>query len=116
MLLRSHADAAEHGRAGHRCVDREAVEIVQNLRRELTRRRQDQRTRRAPRLVDEMMHDRQQEGGRLAAAGLRGGDDVTPLQRRWDGFRLNGSRPDVPEILDGLGQRGMELQLSEWHG
>ena len=45
VLLRPHADAAEHGRAGHRRVHREGVEIVQDLRRELARRREHQRAR-----------------------------------------------------------------------
>ena len=55
-----------------------AVEVVENLRRELARGREDQRPRRAPRLADQLVKDRQQERRRLAAAGLRAGEDVLP--------------------------------------
>ena len=102
MLLRAHADAAEHGGAGDRRVDRERVEVFEDLRRQLARRRQHQRARRAPRLVDQRVNDRQQERRRLAAAGLRGGDDVAAEHGRRNGFGLNRRGPDETEILDCL--------------
>ena len=51
VLLRTHPHAPEHRRAGDRRVDRERVQVVEDLRREFTRRRQDERAGRAPRLV-----------------------------------------------------------------
>ena len=55
-----------------------AVEVVEDLRRQLARRRQHQRPRRPARLVDQVVKDRQQERRRLAAAGLRAGDESRP--------------------------------------
>ena len=46
VLLRPHADAAEHGGGGERRVHGEVVEILENLRRQLARRRQHERARR----------------------------------------------------------------------
>ena len=45
VLLRPHADAAEHRGAGDRRVHGEVVQILENLRGELARRREDQRAR-----------------------------------------------------------------------
>jgi hypothetical protein len=70
VLLRPHADAAEHRGAGDRRVDGQIHQVLVDLRRQLARRRQHQRARRAARLVHQRVQDRQQERGRLAAAGL----------------------------------------------
>ena len=115
VLLRSHSDAAEHGRPGHRGVDGEGIEIVQDLRRELARGDEHQRSRGAARLVDQMVNDRQQKGGRLAAARLRGCDHVAPEHDRRNCFRLNRGGSDVAEILDCPRQGSVKLQMSKWH-
>ena len=76
VLLRPHRHAAEDRRAGERRVDRERVELLEDLRGQLTRRREDQRAGPAARLVHQVVQDREQEGGGLAAAGLRAGEHV----------------------------------------
>ena len=91
VLLRSHADAAEHRRGGHRRMHREIVEVVDDLRRQLARRRQHQRARGAARLVDQLVQDRQQKRGRLAAAGHGAGEQVAALRAR-AGWRRPESR------------------------
>ena len=76
VLLRPHADAAEDGRGGDRRVHGEVVQVLDDLRRQLARRRQHERARRAARLVDEPVQDRQQKRRGLAAAGHRAGEQV----------------------------------------
>jgi hypothetical protein len=51
-----------------------------HLRRQLAGRRQDQHAGGAARLAQQAVQDRQQEGGRLAAAGHGAGEDVLPRQ------------------------------------
>ena len=60
VLLRPHADAAEDRGAVDRRVDGEVLEVLEDLRRQLTRRRDDQRARRPARLADQLVEDRQQ--------------------------------------------------------
>ena len=116
VLLRPHPDAAEDRRAGDGGVDRQRVQILEDLRRQLTRRRQHERPRRPPRLVDETVQNRQQKRRGLAAAGLRRGDDVLALHRRGNRLRLNGGGPYETEFLDALDQRWMKPEIIEWHG
>ena len=116
VLLRPHAHAAEHRRAGDRRVHRERGQILENLRGELARRRQDERPGRAPRLVDQTMDDRKKKGRRFAAAGLRGGDDVLALHRRGNRLSLNRRRSNEAEFLDAPEQRGVKAEMVELHG
>ena len=92
VLLRPHRDAAEHRRAGERRVDRERVELLEDLRGELARRREHQRARPAARLVHQRVQDRQQECRGLAAAGLRAGEHVASGHRRRDRVGLHRGR------------------------
>jgi len=96
-------------------VDGEGIEIVQDLRRELARGDEDQRACGAARLVDQVVNDRQEKGGRLAAARLRGPDHVAPLHDRRNGFGLNRGGSDVAEILDCPRQGRVKVQMSKWH-
>ena len=116
VFLRAHAHAAEDRRARDRGVDRQRVEIFENLRRELAGRRKDERAGRTPRLVDQPVQDRQQERRRLATAGLRRGNHVLALQRRRNCFSLNRGGPDETEFLDALEKRRMKPEMVEWHG
>ena len=86
-ILRTGGDAAKHGRAGESGVIAEALEVFFDLERQLTRRREHEharglRTRRIARIfgvelrVEQALHDRQQERGGLARAGLRAADQV----------------------------------------
>jgi hypothetical protein len=56
VLLRPHADAAEHGRAGERCVDGELGQVGTDLRRELAGRGEDERARHAAALGEKALH------------------------------------------------------------
>ena len=48
----------------------------------------------------QVIHGRQQEGGRLAGAGLSGGKQVATLEHHGDGAGLNGRRHRVAQVLD----------------
>ena len=50
--------------------------------------------------VLQVVHGRQQEGGRLAGAGLGGGKQVATLEHHGDGAGLNGRGRRVAQILD----------------
>ena len=116
VLLRPHADAAEDRGRRDRRVHGEVVEVLEDLRRQLARRREHQRARRAARLVDQLVQDRQQERRRLAAAGHRAGEHVAPVERRRDGVGLDGRRARETEVLEAFEQVGMKLEVAERHG
>ena len=100
VLLRSHADAAVDRGRGQRRVHGEVVQVFDDLRRELARRRQDQRARRPARLRRiSCVQNRQQEGGGLAAAGHRAGEQVLSGERRRNRVGLNRRRPREAEIF-----------------
>ena len=115
VLLRPHADAAEDGRAVDRRVDGEVVQVLEDLRRELARRRETS-ARVVPRgLLDQLVEDRQQERGRLAAAGHGAGEDVAALERRRNGVGLDRGRPGETEVFEASEEVGVELELAERH-
>jgi hypothetical protein len=116
MFLRAHADAAVHGGRGERRVHGEIVEIGEDLRRQLARRREHQRARRAARPSHEPVQDRQQERGRFAASGHRGREEVAAGKRGRYGGGLNGGRLPETELLDAAHQGRVKLQRGEWHG
>ena len=115
MLLRTHAHAAVHRGAGQRRMHGQRVEVLEDLRRELARRRQHERARRAARLADQPVQDGQQKGRGLAAAGLRAGEHVAPGHRRRNRLGLNRRRPREAELTDSLEQIGMEAKRGKGH-
>ena len=104
---------AEHGRAVDRRVDGEVVQVLENLRRQLPRRRDDQRARRPARFADQLIEDREQEGDRLAAAGHRAGENVLAFEPRRDRVGLNRRRPGEAEVLQAAEEVGVKLELAE---
>ena len=110
VLLRSMAHATVDGGASDGRVRREILQIVENLRRQLARGRQDQRARRAARAVLQALENRQQKRRGLAAAGLRAGDQIAPGERGGNRFGLDGRRTNETQILDTEHQTGMKLQ------
>jgi hypothetical protein len=75
-------------------VNAELLESLGDLRSELARRFQNERTRHScarPALFETGKH-RQNERGRLACPGLGDADDVAALIGRWNGLRLNWRR------------------------
>ena len=115
VLLRAHSDTAEDGRGGERRVHREVVEIFDDLRRQLARRRQDECAGRATRFVDQTMKNRQEERRGLSAAGHRAGEQVLAGHRERNGVSLNRRRPCEPEIFQALEEVGMKPEIGKWH-
>ncbi len=115
VLLRAHADAAEDGRAGHRRVDGELLQVLVDLRGELARGREDQRARRAARLGHEAVEDREDERGRLAAARHRAGEEVAAGHRGRDGVALDGRGTGEAHLLDAAEEVGVETERGEGH-
>ncbi len=116
VLLRPHRRATVDRRAGDRRVHGEVLEVVQNLRRQLARRRQDERARDAARLVDQVMRDRQEERAGLAASGHGAGEEITPFERERNARFLNRRRPNEAELLDSLEQTRMKLERGKRQG
>ena len=77
-----------------------------DLRRELARRLQDERTRANGIMFAELGKDRQGERGGFAGAGLRAADDVLAGQNQWYGAELDGGRIDVSHRLHALKNDG----------
>ena len=100
VLLRPHADAAEDRGRRERRVDGELLELLEDLRGELARGREDQRARGAALLLDQVMQDRKQKRRGLAAAGLRAGEQIAAFERGRNGVGLNGRRPEKAELFD----------------
>jgi hypothetical protein len=94
-------------------VHGEILQLGENLRGELPGGRQDECPRRAARLVDQPVQDREEEGGRLPAARLSRGEQVAPVEGRRNGIGLDRRRPGEPEIPEGAEQAGMELKSAE---
>ena len=113
VLLRPHPDAAENRRAGDRRVHGEIVEVGEDLRRELPRRREHERARGAARLLDQLVQDRQQEGCGLAAAGLRARQHIAAFEPRRDRVGLDWRRAGESEFLDAFEQAGVEFEIVE---
>ena len=61
--------------------------------------------------VLQIVHGRQQEGGRLAGAGLSGGKQVTALEHHGDGAGLHGRGRRVAQVLDGTKHLVRKSQL-----
>ena len=115
VLLRTHADAAEDRRRGHRRVNGKVRQVLEDLRRQLARRRQDQRARGPARSADELIENRQQEGDGLAAACHRAGEHTAAGDRRWNRVGLDWRGPRKAEILQAAEKIVVKLELTEWH-
>src|SRR5664280_55074 len=115
VLLGAHAHAAEDSRAGERRVDRERLEVLVDLRRQFARRGEDERARRAARLRDEAVEDGEDEGGGLAAARHRAGEEVLALHRGRNGVVLDGRGLREAHFLDAAEEVGMETERGERH-
>ena len=61
--------------------------------------------------VLQIVHGRQQKGGRLAGAGLSGGKQVAALEHHGDGAGLHGRRRRVAQVLDSTKHLVGEAQL-----
>ena len=79
MLLRAHADTAEHRGRGERRVHGEGGQILGDLRGELPGRRQHERACRAAGPAHQLMQNRQEKRGGLAASGHRTREQVASL-------------------------------------
>jgi len=107
--LRLHTDAA---------VDRRGIDIemppvragaLEHLLRELPGRHEDERPDSASIAVArQALQDRQHERRRLAGAGLRRPDQITPGEGEGDGFELNGGRLLVALFGYGPNELGRE--------
>ena len=114
-LLASHADAAIHGRACQARPGGELLEVFGDLRRQLPRGRKHQRPRGAALLRDELVHDRKEEGGRLAAARLRACKDVLAHERGGNGGGLDVGRLIEAHASHRRAQRLRERKIGECH-
>jgi hypothetical protein len=109
MLLGRHAyPAIDRGRRNRR-MDRHRIERRENLRGELSRRSHDQRSRFPARLANEMVENRKQERGGLAASCHGAGENVPPLESGGDCFSLNWCRSLEAQLLETFLKTGIEL-------
>ena len=110
-MVPSHA--TEDRRRGQRRVDRQVGQVLGNLRREFARRRQHQGAGRAAGTAHQLMQNRQQERGGLAASGHRAGQQIPPLERGRNRFSLDGCRACEAEIFEPPEEIGMELEVTK---
>ena len=115
LLLRPHRRAADHDAAAQRRVVGQGQQHVVDLLSQLARWSQNQRLGDVMRLAEELMEDRQQEGGGLAGAGLGRGDEVAAGQHGGNGLGLDRRRLGVAHVAHRLNQGGMKAQIAERH-
>ena len=113
VLLRAHADAAEDRGAGERSVYGDLLELLDDLRRELTRRRHDQGARRAARPLEQLVKNGQEERGGLAASRHRAGEHVATFYRGGNRVDLNRSGSGEAELFDAAEQVAVQLERSK---
>jgi len=95
------------------------LKALGDLRRELTRRREHESTRRgAPSPLDaradEPFEDGEGEGGRLAGARLRATEQVLSLENVGNRLRLNGGRAMVALVAKGSEEGGVKTEVFEF--
>src|ERR1700730_3094030 len=108
VFLRRHPNAAITRGGGNRRVNSHRIECCKDLRRELSRRRHDQRASLPAWLGDEMMKNRQHERGSLAASGHRAGENVAPFECCWYCLGLNWSWSLKAQLLEALMEAGVK--------
>src|SRR5437868_4284398 len=109
MLLGRHAYPAVDRSRRNRGMDRHRIERCENLRGELSRRSHHQRSRFPARLANEMVENRQQERGGLAASCHGAGKNVPPLESSRDCFSLNWCRSLEAQLSKTFVKTGIEL-------
>ena len=117
--LRTLAHAAEDRRHAQRQMFRVGAHVFLDLHHQLARRRDHQRAHPAPlpfaEPSSEMMQNRQDEGRRLAGAGLRDADDIAPGENLRNGGRLDRRRLGVTSFLDGFEDAVVETERTKGH-
>src|SRR5262245_6684140 len=116
MLLRSVTDATEYRCAGNRRVHGELLQVIEDLRGQLARRRQHECARAAARLPDQIVENRQKKRGGLAAAGLRAREDVPSAERGRNGVSLNRCGANKAELFDRAEQAWMQRECRASQG
>jgi hypothetical protein len=97
-------------------VLREIAEALLGLGGELAGRGKDERARRAARAVEEALHDREQEGGGLAAPRHRAGEQVAAAAGRRDRLPLDRRGLLVSEFTDAAQDPRVQFEAVECHG
>jgi hypothetical protein len=90
-------------------MNRHRIERRQNLRGELSRRRDYECACLPSRLANEMMKNREQERGGLPATCHGAGKNVPALECGWDCFSLNWCRSLEAQLFETLMKAGVEL-------
>ena len=90
-------------------MNRHRIERGQDLRRQLSRRRHDERTCLPTRLADEMVQNREDERSGLAASRHSAGEDVTSLECRGYCLSLNWSWSLEAQLFETFVEAGVEL-------
>ena len=116
LHLGLHPDAAEDGRARHPHMARELAPVLVDLRGQLARGGEDERSRDSAAAPGQAVENRQHERGRLAAAGDGAGEHVPPGEAGRDGVRLDGRRRFEAHLIDGAQQAGLKVECGEGHG
>jgi hypothetical protein len=115
MLLRAHAHAAVYRRGRQGRVHRERIQVLMDLCRQLARRREDERPCRAARPRDQLIHDRQEERGSLAAPGLRAREEIASADGDGNRLGLNGSGLNESQLPNAGEKAGVQREGRKGH-
>jgi len=105
--LGSHGDPSVDGRRADPGESGEPGEIVDDLERQLTGRRQHERPGLAARTIHEAMEDGKKERRGLTAAGGGAGEEVTSAERMRNRFGLNGGGAHEAQLLHSTQEGGV---------
>lgn len=96
-------------------MDREVIQIADDLCRQLTRERENERPRGAARTADEPVENWKKKGDGLPAAGHRRREHIAAVEARWNRGELDRGGMAKPEVLQALQQGLVELQRGKRH-
>jgi hypothetical protein len=109
VLLRRHAYAAINRGGGNGRVNSHGIERGENLRRQFSRGRNDERASFPARLADQMVKNWQNKSGGLSASGHRARKNVAPLQCGRDCLSLNWCWSLEAQLFEALMEAGVKL-------
>jgi hypothetical protein len=106
-------NAAEHGGRGEGCIPGKALELGVDLRCQLACRGHHEGAGACPTLAQQALEDGEDEGCRLAGAGLGDAEDVSAGQPGRHGLELNGARLGESRADDGSEKLRKEFESFE---
>ena len=116
VFLRSHSNAADDRPRSYRSVNRERVQLLDNLSRELSRRRENQGASLPARSREKPVQNWKKKRRGLAASGHRARQEVVSGHGQGNRVGLNGGWSGESEVFEACEEIRVEPEMSKRHG